>query len=77
MICMSPSSTVDIVTKISKQYDSRVLLWASELKKVCECIIIFDAIILYVIQKLLPTQPTQPSQSTVATLKHTSRSIDR
>ena len=49
MMCMSPSSTVDIITKISKQYDSRVLNWASELKMVCDCIINVDAIILCLI----------------------------
>jgi len=35
MICMSPSSTVGIITKLSKQFDQRVLNWASEVKKVC------------------------------------------
>ena len=34
MVRMSPSSTVDIITKLSKQFDATVLHWASELKKV-------------------------------------------
>lgn len=35
MMCMSPSSTVEIITKLSNQFDAEVMNWASELKKVC------------------------------------------
>ena len=74
MVCMSPSSTVDIVTKISKQYDSKVLNWASELKQVCN--IMYDAtklLFVYLLQRLVLTHP---SQSSLTTLESTDEDTD-
>jgi len=38
MMCMSPSSTVGIITKLSNRFDAEVMNWASELKKACLCV---------------------------------------
>ena len=33
-VCMSPTTTMRVITAISKGYDAQVLKWADEVKKV-------------------------------------------
>ena len=61
---MSPSATIGIITKLSSQYDDKVLHWASELKKICMyiCICICIYIYIYTVGPRLSESPlSEPS----------------